>query len=69
MEKERCPALKHGVESLNTIYTAKVEVTENLGHEMLLYLSGLGTDTVLGRVDKSFPYFGFNVRGRSMIFR
>jgi multiple sugar transport system ATP-binding protein len=37
--------------SPNTIFSAKVDVTENLGHEMLLYLSGLGSDTVIGRVD------------------
>ncbi|CAM3011186.1 sn-glycerol-3-phosphate ABC transporter ATP-binding protein UgpC [Paenibacillus sediminis] len=37
--------------SPNTIFTANVDVTENLGHEMLLYLSGLGSDTVIARVD------------------
>ncbi|WP_258168841.1 TOBE domain-containing protein, partial [Paenibacillus sp. AR247] len=37
--------------SPNTIFTAHVDVTENLGHEMLLYLSGLGNDTVIARVD------------------
>lgn len=34
-----------------TAFTAKVDVSENLGHEMLLYLSGVGTDTVVARVD------------------
>lgn len=37
--------------SPNTIFTSNVDVTENLGHEMLLYLSGLGADTVIARVD------------------
>ncbi|MHA0858358.1 ABC transporter ATP-binding protein [Paenibacillus sp. CMAA1364] len=37
--------------SPNTIFTSNVDVTENLGHEMLLYLSGLGNDTVIARVD------------------
>ncbi|MCQ4087743.1 ABC transporter ATP-binding protein [Saccharibacillus sp. JS10] len=37
--------------SPNTIFTANVDVTENLGHEMLLYLSGLGGDTTIARVD------------------
>ncbi|WP_172253062.1 ABC transporter ATP-binding protein [Saccharibacillus deserti] len=37
--------------SPNTIFTSNVEVTENLGHEMLLYLSGLGADTTIARVD------------------
>lgn len=37
--------------SPNTIFTANVDVTENLGHEMLLYLSGLGNDTTIARVD------------------
>ncbi|MDO3413131.1 sn-glycerol-3-phosphate ABC transporter ATP-binding protein UgpC [Saccharibacillus sp. CPCC 101409] len=37
--------------SPNTIFAANVEVTENLGHEMLLYLSGLGGDTTIARVD------------------
>ncbi|MNR62185.1 hypothetical protein D3C85_1841300 [compost metagenome] len=30
---------------------ANVEVAENLGHEMYLYLNGIGTDTVIARVD------------------
>ncbi|WP_438348235.1 ABC transporter ATP-binding protein [Paenibacillus sp. FA6] len=37
--------------SPNTIFTSNVDVTENLGHEMLLYLSGLGADVVIARVD------------------
>ncbi|QWU16407.1 multiple sugar transport system ATP-binding protein [Paenibacillus sophorae] len=37
--------------SPNTIFTALVDVTENLGHEMLLYLSGVGKDSVIARVD------------------
>lgn len=37
--------------SPNTIFTSLVDVTENLGHEMLLYLSGLGKSTVIARVD------------------
>ncbi|MDF2924846.1 MAG: ugpC [Paenibacillaceae bacterium] len=37
--------------SPNTIVSAHVEVTENLGHEMFLHLAGLGTDTVVARVD------------------
>ncbi|MDR0268912.1 sn-glycerol-3-phosphate ABC transporter ATP-binding protein UgpC [Paenibacillus sp.] len=37
--------------SPNTIFTSHVDVTENLGHEMLLYLSGVGSDTVIARVD------------------
>lgn len=37
--------------SPNTIFTSLVDVTENLGHEMLLYLSGLGSNTVIARVD------------------
>ncbi|MEC0090397.1 ABC transporter ATP-binding protein [Paenibacillus macquariensis] len=37
--------------SPNTMFSSTVDVTENLGHEMLLYLSGLGKDTVIARVD------------------
>jgi multiple sugar transport system ATP-binding protein len=37
--------------SPNTIVTAHVEVAENLGHEMYLYLNGLGKDTVIARID------------------
>lgn len=37
--------------SPNTIVNANVEVAENLGHEMYLYLNGIGSDTVIARVD------------------
>jgi multiple sugar transport system ATP-binding protein len=37
--------------SPNTIVNANIEVAENLGHEMYLYLNGIGTDTVIARVD------------------
>jgi len=37
--------------SPNTIFSSTVDGNENLGHEMLLYLSGLGTETVIARVD------------------
>jgi len=37
--------------SPNTIVSAHIEVAENLGHEMYLYLNGLGKDTVIARVD------------------
>lgn len=37
--------------SPNTIVNANVEVTENLGHEMFLHLAGLGSETVVARVD------------------
>lgn len=33
------------------IVTATVEVAENLGHEMILYLEGIGAETVIARVD------------------
>ncbi|AOZ92744.1 ABC transporter ATP-binding protein [Paenibacillus crassostreae] len=49
--------------SPNTIFSSTVDVTENLGHEMLLYLSGLGTDTVIARVDgRSTTRDGMTVR-------
>lgn len=49
--------------SPNTIFSAHVDVTENLGHEMLLYLSGLGNDTVIARVDgRSTTRDGSDVR-------
>lgn len=35
----------------HSIVTATVEVSENLGHEMILYLEGIGSDTVIARVD------------------
>lgn len=37
--------------SPNSIVSAHIEVAENLGHEMYLYLNGLGKDTVIARVD------------------
>ncbi|MFF2092669.1 ABC transporter ATP-binding protein [Paenibacillus sp. NPDC058174] len=37
--------------SPNTIVNANIEVAENLGHEMYLYLNGIGTETVIARVD------------------
>ncbi|KOY14164.1 ABC transporter ATP-binding protein [Paenibacillus xylanivorans] len=37
--------------SPNSVFSTHVDVTENLGHEMLLYLSGVGNDTTIARVD------------------
>lgn len=37
--------------SQKSIVDAHIEVAENLGHEMYLYLNGLGTETIIGRVD------------------
>lgn len=37
--------------SPHTAFTAKVDVSENLGHELLLYLSGVGNDVTIARVD------------------
>jgi multiple sugar transport system ATP-binding protein len=37
--------------SPNSIVTAEVEVAENLGHEMFLYINGVGTETAIARVD------------------
>jgi multiple sugar transport system ATP-binding protein len=37
--------------SPNSKINAFVEVAENLGHEMFLYLNGVGKDTVIARVD------------------
>jgi len=37
--------------SANSIINASIEVSENLGHEMFLYLNGLGKDNVIARVD------------------
>ncbi|MOA26861.1 glycerol-3-phosphate transporter ATP-binding subunit [compost metagenome] len=49
--------------SPNTIVNANVEVAENLGHEMYLYLNGIGTDTVIARVDgRSGVRDGSNVK-------
>src|SRR5690606_14008476 len=36
--------------SPNSQVNGLVEVAENLGHEMILYVAGLGTDTVIARV-------------------
>jgi len=35
----------------NSIINASIEVSENLGHEMFLYLNGLGKENVIARVD------------------
>lgn len=37
--------------SPNSRVDAYIEVAENLGHEMFLYLNGLGNDTIIARVD------------------
>jgi multiple sugar transport system ATP-binding protein len=37
--------------SPNSVINASIEVSENLGHEMFLYLTGLGKDNVIARVD------------------
>ena len=37
--------------SPKTIVNANIDVAENLGHEMYLYLAGIGTGTVIARVD------------------
>src|SRR5690606_18541021 len=37
--------------SPETVIYAGVEVAENLGHEMFLYLAGLGKENVIARVD------------------
>jgi multiple sugar transport system ATP-binding protein len=37
--------------SPNTIINAHIEVAENLGHEMYLYINGVGPGTVIARVD------------------
>lgn len=37
--------------SPNSIVNAHVEVAENLGHEMYLYINGLGKDTTIARID------------------
>ncbi|CAG7650390.1 ABC transporter ATP-binding protein [Paenibacillus allorhizosphaerae] len=49
--------------SPNTIVNAHIEVAENLGHEMFLYLNGLGTQSVVARVDgRSGMKEGTNVK-------
>jgi multiple sugar transport system ATP-binding protein len=37
--------------SPNTVVNAHIEVSENLGHEMYLYINGVGPSTVIARVD------------------
>ncbi len=37
--------------SPNSVVQGKVDVFENLGHEMFLYLSGIGNETITARVD------------------
>lgn len=37
--------------SPNSVVNATIEVSENLGHEMFLYLNGLGAENVIARVD------------------
>ncbi|MBP2001401.1 multiple sugar transport system ATP-binding protein [Paenibacillus shirakamiensis] len=37
--------------SPHTVFSANVYLTENLGHEMQIYLNGVGTDSVIARVD------------------
>ncbi|TJY39535.1 sn-glycerol-3-phosphate ABC transporter ATP-binding protein UgpC [Cohnella pontilimi] len=49
--------------SPNSIINASIEVSENLGHEMFLYLNGLGKDNVIARVDgRSGLHEGQNVK-------
>ncbi|GGD98772.1 ABC transporter ATP-binding protein [Paenibacillus nasutitermitis] len=49
--------------SPNSIVNAHIEVSENLGHEMYLYLNGIGKDTTIGRVDgRSGLKEGMNVK-------
>ncbi|SFI82085.1 multiple sugar transport system ATP-binding protein [Paenibacillus sp. UNC496MF] len=49
--------------SPQTIVNAHVEVAENLGHEMYLYLNGVGKDTVIARIDgRSGVKEGTNVK-------
>ncbi|TVY10321.1 ABC transporter ATP-binding protein [Paenibacillus cremeus] len=49
--------------SPNTIVNAHIEVAENLGHEMFLYLTGLGNQSVVARVDgRSGMKEGTNVK-------
>jgi multiple sugar transport system ATP-binding protein len=37
--------------SPNTVVNANIEITENLGHEMYLYINGVGPATIMARVD------------------
>ncbi|WNQ11035.1 sn-glycerol-3-phosphate ABC transporter ATP-binding protein UgpC [Paenibacillus aurantius] len=49
--------------SPNSIVNAHIEVSENLGHEMYLYINGIGTNSVIARVDsRAGVKEGSNVR-------
>lgn len=49
--------------SPNSIVNAHIEVVENLGHEMYLYINGVGSDTIIARVDsRSGVKEGTNLR-------
>lgn len=49
--------------SPNSIINAHIEVSENLGHEMYLYLEGISDETVIARVDgRSGMVEGTNVK-------
>lgn len=49
--------------SPNSIFTASIEVTENMGHEMYLFLTGVGKETIIARVDgRSNSKEGQNVK-------
>ncbi|MFC0211880.1 ABC transporter ATP-binding protein [Paenibacillus chartarius] len=37
--------------SPNTIINANIDLSENLGHEMYLYIAGIGQNTIIARVD------------------
>jgi multiple sugar transport system ATP-binding protein len=37
--------------SPKTQVNANIEITENLGHEMYLYINGVGPNTIMARVD------------------
>jgi len=37
--------------SPNSVVTAQIEVSENLGHEQILYLEGIGNETIIARLD------------------
>ena len=47
----------------NSVITAHIEVAENLGHEMYLYINGVGPNTIVARVDGHAGFKeGTNVR-------
>lgn len=49
--------------SPNSIVNAHIEVSENLGHEMILHLNGIGNSNVVARVDsRSGFHEGMNVK-------